>query len=148
MKPAMRHPGPAAARIAVPEQPEHARDTDVLRWLAQMQADLAQSLGGIMLRAARAVPVGTADGGTSMVSSSPGRLVGWSLRETTGSAGFTVRLRNGTDSGQPLIACVAGAAGAVDTRFLAPGGVSFTEGLYVEILSGTVEGVVYLGAAE
>lgn len=147
MKPLYRHPGPAAARITVPEQSEHPSDTDIFRWLSQMQADIAETVGGIMLRAARAAPIGIADGANALVSASPGRLVGWSIRETTGSATAVVRFRNGTDALQPLIGCVDLAAGGTSTQYFGPG-VSYTEGLYVETLSGSFEGAVYLGAAD
>jgi len=153
--PQHRHPGPAAARldISVPDQREPAREIDYIRWISQMQADLAESLGGVMLRAARPVALSLTASGTTQVSASPGRLVGWNLREVSGIGTLTVRLHNGPDIGSPLVACATAPAGGVAQCWMAPGGISFTEGLTVEVLSGSglstqMEGVVYLGAAD
>lgn len=151
-RPMYRHPGPAAARldISAPDETEPVHEIDVARWLSQMRADLAETLGGIMLRAARPVSLTVLP---TLLSGAPGRLVGWSLHETTGTNPFLVRFRNGGDAAQPLIACASTAAGGVDTRWMASGGISFTEGLYVELVTGanlstTVEGTVYIGAAD
>lgn len=150
-RPMYRHPGPAAARldITTPDQDDPIHEADVARWLSQMRADLAETLGGIMLRSARPVSLTVLP---SLLSGSPGRLVGWSLHETTGTNPFLLRFRNGSDNAQPVIACSTGAAGGVDTHWLG-GGISFTEGLYVDLatganLSATVEGAVYIGAAD
>jgi hypothetical protein len=149
--PMLRHPGPAAARltVTVPDEDE-PREVDVARWLAQMQADVAESLGGVMLRSARPVPITVLP---TILSSSPGRLVGWSVHETVGANPYVIRLRNGTEGSADLVAVISGNAGSAESRWFGPGGISFTEGLYVEIvvgggLSQTVEGVVYIGAAD
>jgi hypothetical protein len=147
-RPRYRQPGPAAARLEIgtPDQNEPVREIDLIRWTAQMRADVAETLGGIMLRGARPVEITAVP---TLLSGSPGRLVGWSIHETSGSSGFNIRFRNGTDAAQPLIACSTGTAGATDTKWLNPGGVSFTEGLYLEFVAGTsVEGTVYIGAAD
>jgi hypothetical protein len=151
-RPLYRHPGPAAAQLEVdvPTEAEPVQEVDAVRWLSQMRADLAETVGGIMLRAARPVEVSVLP---TLLSSSPGRLVGWSLRETSGTDPFVVRFRGGTDEGQPLIATAAAAAGTVDTQWLPGGGISLTEGLFVELVAGDglsaeVEGTVYLGAAD
>jgi hypothetical protein len=150
-RPMYRHPGPAAARldINVPDQDEPAHEIDVARWIAQMRADLAETLGGIMLRGARPVSLTVLP---TLLSGSPGRLVGWSLHETGGTNPFVIRFRNGGDSAQPLIACTTAAASGVDTRWFTSG-ISFTEGLFIELVTGgslstSVEGTVYIGAAE
>ncbi|WP_367575277.1 hypothetical protein [Streptomyces griseoaurantiacus] len=143
-----------SAMATVPQGPEKAtHEIDYVRWLQQMQTDLAETLGGIMLRGARPVQIGTADGATVRASTSPGRLVGWSLRVPAFSADpGVVRLRDGQDANGAVLAVVNVAAGKSETVWLAPGGISFQYGLYVEIFSGTglasVEGAVYLGAAE
>lgn len=148
------HPGPTAARITVPDQnDDQVREIDYVRWLSQMQADMAQSLGGVLLRAARPVQLGTATAGTLQPTTSAGRLVGVSLHETAGTDGYLVRLRDGRGPDDPLVACLSGPAGGTTNSWWAPGGLSFTTGLYVEVVSGTglstaVEGVAYLGAAD
>lgn len=136
----------AMAVVPPPEKPE--KETDELayvRWLQQMSTDLAESLNGVLLRGARSVPVGLAQGATARATSSGGRLVGWSLRETAGAVAV-VRLYDGRSTDAPLVAVANLAASASDTTWL--GGVSLTEGLFVEVMSGAVEGAVYLGAAE
>lgn len=149
--PLFRFPGPEAARLTV-STPDEVEPTeiDVARWLSQMQADVVESLGGIMLRAARPVPLTVLP---THVSSSPGRLVGWSVRETVGTNPYVLRFHNGTDDQADLVAMITGAAGSADNHWFGPGGLSFTEGLYVELVTGgglstAIEGVLYLGAAD
>lgn len=141
-----------SAMATVPSTPEKStREIDYVRWLQQMQTDLTETLGGVMLRGARPVQVGTAAGGTMRPTSAPGRLVGWSLRETGGTAAAVVRMYDGRDATAPLVAVVTLSQGTSGTDWLSPGGVSLTEGLYLELVGGLsqlVEGVVYLGAAE
>lgn len=151
-RPMYRYPGPSAARINVdaPDEVEPLSEINVARWLSQMRADMAETLGGIMLRSARAVPLTVVP---SLLSGSPGRLVGWSLHETTGANPWLVKLHNGTDSGAEVVAIAGGGGGTVDTKVFSAGGISFTEGLYLEVvtgagLSGAIEGAIYLGAAD
>jgi hypothetical protein len=145
-----RTPGPAAARLQVPEQPDPASEIEVVRWMEQMRTDLAESLGGIMLRAVRPVPLTVLP---TILSASPGRLVGWSLRETGGTNGFACRFYNGDNSAADVVAIEGGPASAVRTQLFPAGGISFTEGLYLSLVTGgslssSVEGVVYLGASD
>jgi hypothetical protein len=73
MKRVFHHPGAAAAQITVPDQDDsQVQEIDYVRWLTQMQADLASSLGGVMLRAALPIPIGTAPAGSLRPLSSPG----------------------------------------------------------------------------
>jgi hypothetical protein len=139
--------------VEVPDQPDDASAIDHVRWLSQMQADLAQSLGGVMLQGARPVAIGSAPGGSQRPLSSPGRLVGWSVHETSGTGSAVLRIWDGRETNTRLVAILSVPAGqAVDNVWISPG-VSITDALYVEILSGgglstTVEGVLYLGAAD
>jgi hypothetical protein len=89
----------------------------------------------------------------TILSASPGRLVGWSLRETGGTNGFAARFYNGDSPAADVVAIAGAGAGAVTTQLFPAGGVSFTEGLYLALatggsLSSSVEGVVYLGASD
>ncbi|WP_405889593.1 hypothetical protein OG762_52420 (plasmid) [Streptomyces sp. NBC_01136] len=150
-RPMYRQPGPAAARldISTPDETEPVQQAEVVRWLSQMRADMAETLGGIMLRSVRPVPITALP---TLMSSSPGRLVGWSLHESTGANPFVVKFHNGSDAAQDVVAISGGGGGTVDTKWFG-GGISFTEGLFVEILTGgglsqAVEGTVYLGAAD
>jgi hypothetical protein len=150
-RPMFRHPGPAAARLTVnvPDEQE-PREVDVVRWLSQMQADVVESVGGIMLRAARPMLLSVLP---TQLSGSPGRLVGWSVRETIGTNPYVIRFHNGDSAAADLVAMITGGAGTADNKWFGPGGISFTEGLYVELVTGgglssAVEGVIYLGAAD
>jgi hypothetical protein len=154
MKRVFHHPGAAAAQITVPDQDDsQVQEIDYVRWLTQMQADLASSLGGVMLRAALPIPIGTAPAGSLRPLSSPGRIVGWSLHETAGANPAVVRLWDGRESGTRPLAYVSVPAGGTDNRWLGAGGVSVTDALLLDFatgagLSSTVEGVLYLGAAD
>jgi len=148
-------PGATAASITVPDQDDSGvKEIDYVRWLSQLQSDLAASLGGIMLRGALPVAVGAAPGGTLRPLSSPGRIVGWSLHETKGTSPALVRLWNGREAANsPPLAYIAIGQGGVDNVWLGNSGISVTEAVLVEFVSGgglstDVEGVLYLGAVD
>lgn len=121
------------------------------RVAAELRAGLSQFQGSTRLQAARVVPVGAA-GGRDLVSAGEGRLLGWSLRATDDHV--TVALRNSRGPSGDLIGYVelpaTSTVPAAETVWFGPGGVSFTEGVYVEIVTtaGTCQGVVYLGAVD
>lgn len=140
------------ATVPAPQE-KGTHEIDFVRWLQQMQTDLADTLGGVMLRGARPVQIGTAAGGTARVSTSPGRLVGWSVRiPALGALPGVLKLHDGQDASGDVIAVINLPAGGSNTTWLAPGGVSFQYGLFAEIVTGgvepAIEGAVYLGAAE
>lgn len=157
-RPMYRHPGPAAAQlpVTVPQEGEPTHEVDVARWLSQMRADMAETLGGIMLRGTRPVKIGIAGGqpvGTYQPAGMPGRLTGWSLRETSGTGTGTVRFYDGRGDetqGGHLIATVTIPAGGSSNVQLAGNGVSYIDGLYCDLsmTTGGVEGAVHLGAAD
>jgi hypothetical protein len=141
------------ATVTPPGPEKETHEIDYVRWMQQMQVDLTETVGGVLLRAARPVQIGTAGDATTRPSTSPGRLVGWSLRVSTLSADpGVVKLHDGFDATGPVIGVVNVPAGKSEQNWMAPGGISFQYGLFAEILSGaglaTVEGVVYLGGAE
>lgn len=131
---------------AEPEQkPE---EVDFMRFLNEMRTSLSQSLSGVLLRGARPVPVGISPGASPSASSSPGRLVGWSLTEA-GNPGSdaSVRLYDGNPAdGGLLVASIPLAVLQNTTESLNPG-PSLVRGLYVQT-TGTVEGSVWLGAVD
>lgn len=139
-----RHLHSAMATVPGPEK--DTEEVDYVRWLQQMQTDLAESLNGVLLRGARPVQIGTAAGATNRPTSSGGRLVGWSIRETTGTTPAVLRFYDGRGSDAPLVAVANLAGGGSATHWLGSG-ISLTEGLYVDI-TGAIEGAAYLGAAE
>ena len=142
-----------SAMATVPTQEKVPEEVDFVRWISQMQTNLAETVGGVLLRAARPVQVGVAEGAQNLASTSAGRLVGWSLRESTGTSPAVVRVWDGRDNTGALVACVNLGQGASETQWMAPGGVSFQHGLFVEVIEGdglsvAVEGAVYLGGVE
>lgn len=74
------------------------------------------------------------------------RIVGWSLRAVDGPATVTLHDGHTTDGDAPLTIGLAG-DGSSSTQWFGPGGVSFTEGLFVEV-SGTVAGGILIGAVD
>ncbi|MFC8717782.1 hypothetical protein [Kitasatospora sp. NPDC057198] len=148
LSPWRQHPGPTAARldIEVPDQADPP-EGEYIRWLSQLQADLAESINGVAIRAARPVPIGSAPGSSARPLSSPGRVVGWSVRETAGAAAV-VRLWDGRDAGGQLLAAISLAASGAQTIMPTGGGINVSDALFVEVVSGAVEGVLYLGAVD
>lgn len=87
-----------------------------------------------------AVPL-TISGASQLLYTGQGCVEGWSLRETAAAAA-SVRLRDGTVSGQILATIALAASASVSVGQLES---RFGTGVYVQIVSGAVEGVVYLG---
>jgi hypothetical protein len=145
------HPGAVGARldITLPDEPDPPQ-VDAARWLAQLQADVAQSLGGMLLRGTRPVQLGSASNATSQPSGGAGRLTGWSLRETSGTAAAVVRFYDGRDTSGTLIATAVVPAGTSSNVALAGNGASYVYGLFVDTSAGTgaIEGAAHIGAAD
>ena len=141
------------SRIPAPETPKETPEIEYVKWLAQMQTDLAQSHNGVLLQGARPAPLGGVDAGTGTVrlTGSAGRLVGWSVRETGGVNGAVIRLHDSRDTSGTVIAVISVNAGQAQTIWL-DAGVSFVDALAAELVTGAnlstaIEGSVYLGAA-
>lgn len=70
-------------------------------------------------------------------------LLGFAVRETAGAAAV-FRLRDGMDASAPIVLPVALAAGESRSDYLPfSGGIRFRQGIYVEIVSGSVEGTLF-----
>lgn len=141
------------ATVPAPEPEKSTPEIEYVRWLQQMQTDLTATLGGVMLRGARPVQIGTAQGGTLRPSTSPGRLVGWSVRiPALGALPGVLKLHDGQDANGDVIAVINLPPGGSDTKHFGGGGISFQYGLFVEIVTGgvetAIEGAVYLGVGE
>lgn len=80
-------------------------------------------------------------GADQLVYTGPGIYAGLVLRETDGAGGASVQVRDGTSNTGTLIDVVS-----VDAYGSATSGASvrFSVGLYVEVVTGTVEGSVRL----
>lgn len=108
----------------------------------------APTLHGRPLYGAQALQLDGGDAATSQtVSNSPGTLAGYSLRETSGTTSAVVRLRDGIDTGGQLLATISLAPAESARDWFMPQGIGFANGLYVEVVTGPVEGVCWLGAA-
>ena len=72
------------------------------------------------------------------------RLLGWSIRETSGAATATFRLRDGNNAAAVMLANANLAANESIRDFWFPAGILVATGrIYLEIVSGSVEGVLY-----
>lgn len=78
------------------------------------------------------------------VAGSVAKLYGWSVREAAGSpAVATVIVHAGTDASGPAIGEIELAANGASTEWFGPQGVQMRDGIFVEVVAGTVEGVVF-----
>lgn len=113
----------------------------------QLRTELASGLqqfhNGQRLQGARAVDVGPTGRGP-LVWGGDGRLVGWSLR-ATGDDPVVVHLTTGAGD---VLAVLEVAASS--TQWFGPGGVSFADGLRLEVIgaAGDLAGAVYVGAVD
>ena len=94
--------------------------------------------------AADATPVGFAARSTDLaIWTGFGRLSGWSIRETAGAVA-AIRFHDGTDATGEIIGVVGFAANASDQGPNMDEGIRFSTGVFMERVSGTFEGVVYI----
>lgn len=115
-----------------------AQTLELQRISAELQSGLREFTGTSPLTGARVLAP------RALAWAGAGRLVGWSLRSVGTVAQVT--LRDGRDSSGDVVA-VIDLAGS-ETIWLGPGGVTLTEGLYVETVSGAVTGALWLGAVD
>lgn len=88
---------------------------------------------------ANATPVAPAD--------ATGRLIGYAVRETTGTASAQVRFRSGTTvAGTPLGSGVTLAANESVREWFAPNGINVPTAVFLERVSGSTEVTVYWAA--
>jgi hypothetical protein len=113
----------------------------------RVEASNATTRNAVRSRGARTEPV-VAGSDPVRVSSSVGTLAGFSLRETTGAAPAVVELRDsqsGTDG--TLVSVITLTAGESVRDWFGADGPSFSYGLIVVRVSGSVDGAVYLGTS-
>lgn len=127
----------AAEKFAQHVSLEGERTRDAVR------AGVAGTNAALRLRGARNRPIYA----NSLVWGDTGRLVGFSLRESSGSAPATVTWYDSHDAGGDLVATASLPAGGSVTHWFGPGGVSFGDGLFVAV-TGAVAGTTYLGAVD
>jgi hypothetical protein len=83
-------------------------------------------------------------GSDQLVRTGPGRYLGITVRETAGAVA-SVRVFDNTAASGTVIDAVSLAANAAWTTYVAGDGLRVDTGIYVDIISGTVEGSVRLG---
>jgi hypothetical protein len=116
---------------------------------AEVAAGLAESRNGQRITGARLAPIYA----NTLAATTRGRLVGWSVREAGDTltppapAAARVTIYDGRDSSADVLAVIQLGAGAADTQWLGPGGVSFGEAAFVAV-TGTVAGSLYFGAVD
>jgi hypothetical protein len=73
-------------------------------------------------------------------------LLGWSFTEATGSAAAKIRLHDGTSALGKVVGTIGLASGASSNVTLPVDGVQITTGaIFLEVVSGSVEGGAYWG---
>lgn len=84
------------------------------------------------------------EGASGVVVGRAVALYGWSLRETTGAAAAQLDVYDGLGDGGQLVATVALAAGGSDALALSGPGVTCLRGLFVQAVSGSVAGSLWV----
>lgn len=134
--------------LAAPIELLHASLVNATAQMAALQAAVAKSNEGTALQGAQVVTLAGSPVTSQTVSSSAGRLLGFSLTETAGSGNApaaVVNLRSGTAGGSLIAQITLGAYESA--REVWPAALSF-DGLYVELVAGAVIGAVFLGAVD
>ena len=96
----------------------------------------------VLERPVRAIPV-IAGAGSRVLTARRSVFTGWSLLESTGTAGASVELYNGQDATGTKVATIALSAGSADHEALGAGGVYCDAGLYLRVVSGSVTGSIW-----
>jgi hypothetical protein len=106
------------------------------------------SIAAAPLPPAAATPFPIAAGtGNNQITSTAGRLMGFTVAETTGTAGATVRLYSGTDNTGTRLSTIALAANESVRDWFGPGGITVgASGVFVERVSGNTTVTVYQAA--
>lgn len=103
----------------------------------------AQVIDLAALPPAKAVDMGP-DGAGGLALSFACLLLGWSVRETSGTAAAVVTLHDGRDDTGQRVGEVALAAGASQPIALPAPGILCRAGLYAHVASGAAEGVLWV----
>lgn len=140
-----------AGLIRVPDdfidQLQHAFDL----WLSELRRELTSDRT-TPEQGAHAYPLTDPNHGITAITAPGGAqattvantLTGYAIRETTGSAGATVILRDGDGTDGREIIGITLAAGE-STRDWFGAGISIIDGLYVDVTDGQIAGAVFLG---
>lgn len=129
-----------------PIDPRAEPEIEFTRWTEQLRTDLAQSVGGTLLRGARPVPV---DSQRNQPTSVAGALVGFSVMplETPVDSMLALRDRDGNLLAAGRVVDAAGDRQVV-TEWFGPGGINIPDGGLFVFSEADFEGVVYLRGAD
>jgi hypothetical protein len=119
---------------------------EVQKHTADVAAGLAQWNNGQRLTGARPIDASR----HPRLWGGSGRLVGWSVYAKGGPVELLIRDSRVSGAGDPL-AGINLVDGGNSVHWLGPGGVSFGEGLYLEVQSGSLtalKGTIWLGAVD
>lgn len=108
----------------------------------EVDATLPTFLEELARRPARVIPIPATNAGKSLLSR-PCFLVGFSLRESGGVAVATCEIVNGATSNGEQAVEIALAAGGFDTESIQVPGLYCDNGLYLNVLAGSVVGAVW-----
>ncbi|HEX3513864.1 MAG TPA: hypothetical protein VHT26_07685 [Trebonia sp.] len=75
-----------------------------------------------------------------------GRLLGWTVTESTGAAAASVRLWDGASNGGQLVVPVKVATGTTITQGPTDPGIDIEQGVYLEVTAGSADVVIYFRA--
>jgi hypothetical protein len=81
---------------------------------------------------------------SAILLSGRGILKGWAFRETTGAAVATLNLWDGTANNGLMVAPLGLASAGHESIWLGELGVSFTRGLFLEVIAGSVVGALWV----
>lgn len=73
-------------------------------------------------------------------------LHGWAIAESTGAAVAKVRIRDGRDVGGAVVAPITLVASGSSAVWFGENGVACESGVFLEVVAGSVEAVLYLVA--
>jgi hypothetical protein len=89
-------------------------------------------------------PGGAITAGRIVINSDAHAILGWAFAETTGAAGATVRIHDGSNANGEVFARINLQANESVRDWYIPKGVRcFTGRVFVNVVSGSVEGVIY-----
>lgn len=81
--------------------------------------------------------------GSQQVLGGPSLLMGWSFLESTGAAAATVEVYDGYGAGAQLVTAISLSAGQSTRDWLGPHGIYCSEGLFVNVVAGSVRGALW-----
>lgn len=141
----------SAAQQFVDKVAEHV-SLEGARVREEFRAGLAETRNAVKVRGARLVPL---YGQTGVVAGGSGRLVGWTVRETGGTAGAVLTIYSGRDATADVLGVVVLPAGGGQTLGLPGAGVFWEDGVSFAVTAppgagtpGTVAGSLYVGSVD